>query len=214
MHLGASQETIKEDANRQARIWKAKKNVGSPKIHTNKLKDYIDVWDRIEGWNGAGYDTNREETLKQIASSTKRSLSTLHSQFKAAFEAIIGHEFSPSLWWKTMGRMKLDIFSGSPNESIEWSARRRFNQHQDRLVTETTLSGSHKAQSSGNLIQNSSNKNGDIDSLDFVDAIVQQIEAGLTDAQIIEKMNLTQHRSEEMLQMVRTKQIDLRTLAR
>jgi hypothetical protein len=126
-HLNASQETIKEDANRQAKLWKERRGLGSPKIHTAKLPRYLDVWDRIEGWTGMAYDTGRERKFRDLVSSNQKSISTLYDQYRAAFLAIVGVEFSSQAWWNTMGRYKLAQFQDQVHESHVWLARHRFN---------------------------------------------------------------------------------------
>ncbi len=212
MHLGASQETIKEDANRQARLWKAKKGEVSPKIHTTKLSDYLAVWDQFEGWTGDSYDIKRELTLKQIAAERRKSVSTIYDQYRAAFKAILGWDFTSDIWWKTVGRMKLAELSGSGKESTLWLARRRFSRHQDRLVSTTTLSASLPNDSPVAIVMDDASTSDPTGLHDLVQDIPELIKKGKTDDEIVKELNLTNPLSREMLNYVRTKQVDLQHL--
>lgn len=133
MNLDASQETIKEDANRQAKLWKAKKGKGSEKIHTTKLKLYLAIWDRYEGWTGSGYHLESAKVLKEIAAETKSSLSTIHDQYRRAFECIIGRPFTSKRWWSTMGRMKCGLVATGADPTLLKFTRRMMSRNAHRF---------------------------------------------------------------------------------
>lgn len=93
----------------RAAVQAAKKQ--SPQQETrrrpDRLLEYLEVWDLREGWDNGTYDGSREKTLKQISKLLKRPMETVKSQYRSAFQAITGLPFSPKVWFRLLGVLKL-----------------------------------------------------------------------------------------------------------
>jgi hypothetical protein len=215
MNVGASQQTIKEDANWQAKLWKARRNNKSPKIHTKKLPKYLAVWDALEGWTGSGYDIGQEKTIKQVMRSSKQKSSTIHDHFRAAFHAIAGQNFSSSLWWKVLGRYKIELLTGV--KSITYARLiRRMNRYSPAapIVTETTLTSSATFNEHASPIQFAGEENDSADMINLAEALTRRIAEGQTNDRIIEELELTNPRMTELLDYMRVKQTNFGDLMR
>ena len=99
VHLGASQRSILRDMEDQVRHWKACRELGTSKVHTANVADYLKVWDLREGWRpGGGYDRSKELTFAEVGRRLRSgSISTVANRYRSAFEMITGHPFKPDL---------------------------------------------------------------------------------------------------------------------
>ncbi|HEX4146459.1 MAG TPA: hypothetical protein VHY91_23355 [Pirellulales bacterium] len=66
-----------------------------------------------EGWHDGAYDRTSEQTFREIAIQTKRSISTLNNQYCRAFQLIVGHAYSRELWFQLFGPIKLSELIGA-----------------------------------------------------------------------------------------------------
>jgi hypothetical protein len=70
------------------------------------LGQYLDVWDRREGWQGGKYDGRLEKPLRLVAEEVARPPDTVASQYRSAFSLIIGTDYNPLAWLRIVGRSK------------------------------------------------------------------------------------------------------------
>jgi len=71
------------------------------------LDDKLRVWDLREGWTSDGYDVNREQGFKDIATTITTSGSTAADRYYGAFELVTGHPYSFENWVRVFSAVKL-----------------------------------------------------------------------------------------------------------
>jgi hypothetical protein len=141
VHLGASQRSITRDTADQVRRWKKRRGLGSSNVHTDKLSEYLAVWDLREGWTGGGYDRSREVTFAEVGRRLKiSSISTVVNRYKSAFEMITGRPFSPELWWRLFGPLKFSALFGAPDQILAGRTHHRLRSPIPRPVPDSTVS--------------------------------------------------------------------------
>jgi|GEM_PF-2378129 len=212
MHLDASQETIKQDANRQAKLWKARAAKTSPKVHTGKLADYLEVWDRFEGWADGGYDLGREASFTAIAKQLNASVSTVHDRYCRAFELVIGQTFSPLRWCRTIGMFKVATTRGNTATLFARYTRRILVS--DRvvgLVSPTPL-GRPVTGMTDHVAKTAASHDDTFEVLDLLEDILALIAAGHSDAHILAELELVHPSSPELVRSLRSKHVDLQSL--
>lgn len=139
VHLGASQRTIVQAVKEQVRRWKQRRGITERRVHTSKLQSYLDVWDQREGWTGSGYQRSREHSFTEIMRQSKQSLSTIANQYTSAFQMITGRKFSPSLWWRLFGPLKLSELFVDRAEILSRPIRRHQQSPVRRPVPESVV---------------------------------------------------------------------------
>jgi len=108
----ASGRTITEAINELLPKWKAERELREQRDRSDKYPEYLSVWDRREGWAGAGYDTSQEKRFVEIAADLRLPISTVESHYHRAFELITGHSFSRYLWHKLFVPLKYEALFG------------------------------------------------------------------------------------------------------
>lgn len=124
LDAGASARTVGRDLQDFMRVWKRRDGGPQKRARTDNYSDYLEVWDRVEGWSGGGYDPTREVGPAAAAKALKENLTTVISRYRSAFRLITGHEYSPQLWEHLMGPVKVAAFYGDPGASAEPVLRR------------------------------------------------------------------------------------------
>ena len=120
--------------------WKAERSLPMRRDRSEKYTEYLQVWDLREGWVEGAYDRTREQTLREIAEQIHESISTVSNRYRSAFELIVGHEYSPELWFRIFGILK---FSTLAQEGLARVSRRRPLRSRTRRETpEARLGGS------------------------------------------------------------------------
>ena len=92
-----------------------------------------------EGWTGSGYTRTKELEFPNIARRLKRRLTTVFSQYRSAFEMIVGHEFSPELWCRVFAPLRFAPLLGDPATVYSAGTRRRLSTPTRRPVPEAVL---------------------------------------------------------------------------
>lgn len=92
--------------------WKDQWKLGETRDRSDKYPDYLRVWDMREGWINGTYNRGRELFLVDIATKLELSVSTVHNQYRSAFELIVGHAYSPMLWYRVFGPLKISELYG------------------------------------------------------------------------------------------------------
>jgi hypothetical protein len=192
VHLGASQRSIIRDLECQIRAWKKKLNVGTCKVHSEKLKTYLDVWDLREGWTGSGYDRSREASFADVTRQLKTgSISTTVNRYRSAFLMITGNEFSPALWWRLFGPLQFPEMSADSTTVLSAPLRRRFRSPVSQPVPESKVSPRTVDESRPTgIVQGGATIRDDIAWTDLVMDLKDLINRGLSDQEIAEKLEL------------------------
>lgn len=132
----ASARNVSESIEELLRQWKSERSLREQRTRSDRYSSFLAAWDLREGWTGSGYDLSRELKFREVAEETGESLSNVSSQYRRAFELIIGHSYQPELWWRTMGAMKA-VDGGLANSRV--TSRRPVNSPTRRPVPETQL---------------------------------------------------------------------------
>jgi hypothetical protein len=193
VHLGASQRSILRDMEYQVRAWKKKLNIGTCKVQTEKLSDYLAVWDLRDGWTGGGYDRARELTFKAVTERLNTgSISTTANRYRHAFQMITGHEFLPELWWRIFGPLQFSTAAANPAAVSSAPLRRHFRSPAPRPVPDSTVTPvaqQHESRASG-LVESGAAVTDDFEWRDFVSDMRELIKKGFSDDLIAENMEL------------------------
>lgn len=108
----ASQRQISEAIKNLHGQWKNERELDEQRDRSDKVNKYLEIWDLREGFlNDGTYDVSQERTFKEIAKELSSPLTTVNNHYRSAFKLIIGKDYSPELWWNTMGVFKLIEFN-------------------------------------------------------------------------------------------------------
>ena len=103
----ASGRQINESVNALLKDWKGERDLGEQRNRSEKYEEYLRVWDLREGWADGLYAPNSEHTFKELSAELRMSIATINHHYRNAFEIIFGYPYSPELWARTMGIIKL-----------------------------------------------------------------------------------------------------------
>jgi hypothetical protein len=219
INLHAADRTILHAIRGQLRIWRRQFNVRSPRRHDALLDDYLRVWDMREGWTGSTYDTRQEMRFREISTSLHVPLRTIANRFASAFQLIVGHSYTPELWARIFGPIKLASLFLPPGETARVSGRRPLKSKTRRPVPETVLQPKKKKQEEPNeemdhaagLVESESAIHDDIDAADKVMDIQALVARGLNNQQIMEKLELKSDDDARLVEYLRERLTESRT---
>jgi hypothetical protein len=210
VHLGASQNAIVRDMEDQVRRWKKRRGLGSSKVHTEKIDTYLEVWDLREGWTGSGYERGRELSFAAVARRLKSgSISKVATRYRAAFKLITGHEFSPELWLRLFGPLKLSELLGDPITLLSKPIRHRFGSPGPRAVPDSVISPATDDVSTPGVVASSATVDGDIETAELLMDINSLIDRSLSDNEVAAELDLN---DPGLVAYYRSKIEDLRSL--
>jgi DNA-binding CsgD family transcriptional regulator len=189
IHMRSSQRTIVRDVEAQVRIWKQRLNLPERRIHTDRLPEYLEVWDRREGWDGGGYRLRQERSFRQIASELGLTISTVATRYRAAFEMITGYEFGPRLWSQLFGPLKYSELLGDTEAILSTTMRHRLATPTRREVPESVVSPATAGPRTG-IVNNMSAAADDASFRDYLIDIAELSGGGRTDDQIAQVLGL------------------------
>lgn len=191
IHLGASQRSIARDVEDQTRRWKERLGLGSSKLHTAKLDDYLRVWDLREGWIGSGYDRSRELTFAKVGRELKiSSISTVANRYRSAFEMITGHRFTPELWWRLLGPLKASELLGGAAAAFSAPVLHHLRSPARRPVPDSRVSPRTDEDHPVGMAEAGSAIRDDIEQVDLLMDLQDLIGRGLSDEEIAHRLEL------------------------
>ena len=191
IHMGASQRSIVRDIEEQVRLRKAKSGLGSSKVQTANLGNYLAAWDLREGWTGGGYDLAAELTFAKVASRLGlKSTSTAAHHYRSAFEMITGHPFSPELWWRLFGPLKYSQLLSDPAAILSAPMRRYLRSPAPRPVPDSRVSPAAVTPHGIGVVEAGSAVHDDFDAADLLIDLKYLINRGLADEEIAGKLDL------------------------
>jgi hypothetical protein len=97
-NLHAPLEGILEQVAKLVKEQKAKHSIGQARRRPDVLDDYLQVWDRREGWENGRYEPRGEKKLRDIAVETGTVLETVRDRYQAAYRLVFGEEYHPWRW--------------------------------------------------------------------------------------------------------------------
>ena len=148
--------------------------------------EYLDVWDRREGWQNGSYSLDRELQFKEIAGQLELPLSTVHSRYKRAFELVSGHTYSVDNWTELLGLIKLSSLSTGERS---FRLPRNLIQKTKRDVPETRL-GRCSDSGDGVVDMNAIENDEDREACDRLIDLKAMFSAGKTNAAICDLLQV------------------------
>jgi hypothetical protein len=148
----------------------------------NKLGEYLNVWDRREGWEAGTYDARRETPLRDISQELGLPVSSVLNHYKKAFEYVFGHSYTPELWSRYMFVPKYGGFLGSA-PSIQRT--RRDRQSRTRRDVPSSSVGE---QGAGDFVSSAAETTDSISESNWLMDLQSLIGLGRTDAQIAQEL--------------------------
>jgi hypothetical protein len=186
--------------------FKARRNVPETRWRDDVLPDYLEVWDRREGWIGDRYDCAREQTLSEIARELKTAVRTVQNRYRSAFQLIVGHEYTPELWSAVVGDFKWALLTEGVSVAAV-SARRPRRTRQRRMVSEATLLGRDSGEGRTGFVADSVAES-DTEVAMLRADICELIARGRTNAEIRAELELKDDRFEVVLDHIRNRALE------
>jgi len=219
VNLHAADRMILDAVRAQLRIWRRQFKVRAPRRHDALLRDYLRAWDMREGWTGSTYDARQEMRFREISTNLRVPLRTIANRFESAFQLVVGHPYTPELWARIFGPIKLTTLFLPPGETARVSGRRPLKSKTRRPVPETVLQPKKKGQEEPNeemdhaagLVEAGSAILDDIEALDLVMDIQALVARGLNDQQIMEKLELGSDADARLVGYLRDRLTESRT---
>jgi hypothetical protein len=190
------------------RRWKDEAGISERRRRDDKLDDYLTVWDLREGWVEGRYDSSREQTLHQIAQQQRVPLSTVANRYRSAFRLIVGREYSPALWARVLGFLKVSELL-DPEELPQRTLRRPWHDRRPRLVPEAALRAPEEVEGSSSLVNTSGVSANEIAYVDLILDIQDLIAKGRSNENIVAELELTSPFSGDIIDFLRERRRDL-----
>jgi hypothetical protein len=207
VNIDAPQRTITQAMEQFTRQWKEQQGVSERRRRDDKLADYLAVWDLREGWQEDHYDSSCERTLQEIAREERAPLSTAANRYRSAFRLIVGHDYSPALWARMMGPLKVSGWLNS-GELPRRALRRPWSDRQRRAVPESVLQAPGAGPGATGLLSTIGVGDAEIDYVDLLLDIRQLLAEGRSDAEIATALEITSPKGEEAIAYLRQRYQD------
>jgi len=201
----ASGRQINEAIAMLLKTWKAERGLTEQRDRSEKYFEYLKIWDLREGWVGGAYDRTKERTLKEIATETKLSPYTLHNQYGRAFEMITGHGYSPELWCRLMGQLKLAELIEDTDPRL--SRKRPIFSPVRRPAPETSLRRASSKAAGSALVTNNVTATDPTDVNKLIEGILKLIGQGHSDQEILDEFDLSA-KAQPAVASLRSRDID------
>ena len=190
IHLETSQRQIVADLERQVNHWKSVRGIPQRRRRTEKLDEYLEVWDRREGWRHGHYERARSRPFEQIAIELEEPKQTIVNKYRRAFYWITGHDFSIRNWLHTVALVKFAGIGGRPDSLPNNVLRRLLNPSAPRPVLESVLVDKPVEHGQVGLVEAKSAVADTIVDRDLILDLQDLIARGLSDEAIAEKLEL------------------------
>ncbi|WP_020471426.1 hypothetical protein [Zavarzinella formosa] len=182
------------------RKFKEDQKIPETRRRDDKTHEYMAVWDMIEGWKGNVYHPRSVFKQTLVASNLNLSLSTVRNRYRLAYRAIIGRDYDHRDWWNLLGRSKIRLLKPTDELAGRYRLRQASGQSA-RLVTETALT-SGGDQRPGSFLDSLSRAPSDGTEALAAD-ILLLIGKGLSNMEIIEKLELSADKAVDLVQYLR-----------
>lgn len=161
-------------------------NITEQRRRWDKLSDYLEVWDRREGWEAGTYDARKETLLREISQDLGVPVSTALNHYKKAFEHIFGHKYTPELWSTYMFVPKYGGFLES-----EPCIRRTRRDRQSRTRRDVPSSSLGQAGTT-DFVAASTHATDNTFESDLVSDLIALINLGRADGEIAQELDCTE----------------------
>jgi hypothetical protein len=166
--------------------WKSQYQLPETRDKSKSELACLDVWDRREGWQNGSYSLSREQLFREIAGQLSRPLTTVHAQYKRAFELISGHKYSVQNWLDLFGPIKLSSLYERDSDA---GLSRNLVEKSTQDVPETRLGQNAKCDE-GIVGLNSIAAKEDHSDFERLSDLKEMFSAGKTNAQICVVLNV------------------------
>jgi hypothetical protein len=208
VNVSAPQRVITEAMERLTRQWKDQLDIGERRRRDDKLDEYLAVWDLREGWRIDRYDGSQERTLREIAQELKVAVSTAANRYRSGFRLIVGREYSPALWARVLGFLKVSDWL-DPQELPRRTLRRPWRDRRPREVPESVLQAPGAGREAPGLLNTAGVSDGEIADVELVLDIQHLVAEGWSNAEIVTELELTAPGAEEMIEFLRQRHQEL-----
>lgn len=190
VNIQAPQRVIVEAMEKLVRQWKEEQAIPERRRRDDKLEEYLAVWDRREGWAGDHYDGSQEQTLRQIARQLTVPISTVANRYRSAFRLITGRDYTPALWARVLGLLKLTEWV-DPDYLPRHSGHRPWRSPQRQPVSETVLSAHGASEGPQRILNTAGVGEDEIAMVDLVLDIQQLLALGRSNEAIAAELDLS-----------------------
>lgn len=187
--------------------WKADKGIPEQRRRDDKLPEYLKVWDLREGWMGDRYDSRHERTFSQISQDLGVATGTIGNRYRSAFRYIFGHDFTPELWARVIGFLKL-LDWVDPNVIPIRPLKRRWRTPSPNPVPESRLQPTEDHADDGPSLNVQGVSQSEIGCVELLLDARSLIVAGLTNDQIVRKLELQSDQASDMIDYLRRRDAD------
>ena len=169
--------------------WKEQRELTELRDRSDKFDEYLQVWDLREGWSAGAYDRALERKLMDVAADLDTSIGTVNNRYRSAFELILGHAYSPDLWYRVMGPHKLSELFGQQVGPV--SAHRPLKSPSRIVLPESVLRRRDAEIGQLGPASSAPAAAGDQDLRDLINDIRELLKRGLADEEIAKDLELS-----------------------
>ena len=209
INLNAPQRAIVESVEEYVRTEKERLGIPERRRREESLPDFLAVWDQHEGWTGRDYSRTQYVTFREIGQELATPIETIRNRYNSAFQYITGHEYTPALWFRLFGILKLSQVFGT--EAPHWRTIRRPRESpRRRPVPLSRLSSADTDARSPGEIFGSANEIGALqsDSAEIFSDILSMIAAGASNEEIIEALELASSMASQLIDHIRNRRAE------
>jgi hypothetical protein len=208
VNIDAPQRVITKAVEQLVRECKEKQGIQETRRRDDKLDEYLSVWDLREGWGTDHYDGAQEQTLREVARRLQLPLSTVANRYRSAFRLITGHDYSPELWARVLGCLKVLEWL-DPEELPRRTLRRPWRSRQRQPVAESVVQPPDHGREMPRLLNTAGVSDGELGFVDLVLDIQDLIRQGRSNAEIIAAVELFSPAANEVIDYFRERAQDL-----
>jgi hypothetical protein len=188
INLQMPQRAINEAVEQLVRQWKQDRGISERRRRDDSLDDYLAVWDLREGWLDGEYVGAREKTFQTISQEIGIPIATATTRYRSAFRNISGHDYTPELWIRLMGPLKISQTVDRANAGLLF--RRPWRSPHPRPVTEAVLLPGRNERERPQFLEAAAVTESEIGMVDLSLDIQTLLGRGLSDEQIIRDLEL------------------------
>jgi hypothetical protein len=208
VNISAPQRVIVEAVEYLVRGWKEQQGIPERRRREDKLDDYLAVWDLRESWTGDRYDTAGEQSLREISQHLQIPLSTAANRYRSAFRLIIGRDYSPSLWARVLGFLKV-ADRLERDQLPRRSLRRPWRDRQPRPVPESVLQPPGAGAGAAGLLNTAGAGGDEVAYVELVLDVQDLIEQGRSNREIVAALEMNGPEAEGAVEFLRRRREDL-----
>ena len=207
INLQAPANAILDAIENLVKQWKTEAGIPDQRRRDEKLPEYLKIWDLREGWVGDHYDSREERTFNQISQQLSVPPGTVGNRYRSAFRYIFGRDFTPELWGRVIGFLKLMDWMDRSEIPIR-TLTRRWRTPSPNPVSESRVQPSEGNGTVKRLLDTVGISQSEIAMVDLELDLRSLIDEGRTNEEIITELELQSDAASEMIDYLRTRRAD------